>query len=218
MSLTRLVLFSLLFQLCSRICDAQNQIKFQTALIWNQRYLAANDWGSIPLNNEGEGVNSKRYGGQLNYPPKTLEEGLIDNRKTIPRNMVKISIDLLNDADVDYKIQSISLEVEKLHLLNEIDYEIGVWDLDPQYGYLDEFEFSITENGKIPDIHPGKLKILTEDKEQDPRLSFKIRADKNLVKRKLVVQFSLKVVCLSLGQRPKKYIINSDKSYFLAAL
>lgn len=193
------------------------EVIYKTISIVNQQFIAARDWEHINLNKKtGEDINSEYFGG-IYYPPKVKGSGLIEQRPTIAKESMEIEIDLINESDDNWILESISLKVLNTFDIAQIPYEAGSWKIGKRtLDYNPNFE--IRADGQIVIDIPKEFILWRKDEFRDSRIILEVYTEESKAMLNKVFEFDFELSFTKSGSQKERVKINSDKTYFIGSV
>ncbi|MEL6561777.1 MAG: hypothetical protein AAFQ94_26545 [Bacteroidota bacterium] len=202
-------IFQLLW-LISGFSSLVQEPAFNTYSVKFDGYIHSENWNSIP-------ISSARKSQRDIKVLSTESKNEIEN--AVALNSLKITADLINDSEVKYKVESIHLNIEKVHSLKDISYAKGNRDLGKGQNYFHVSQFNITTDTlsyiEIPEgliLYPSDLIVY------DSRIYCEVKAREANILEKAVIEFKLSINLSEIGNPRQQLMMNSDRNYFIAVL
>ena len=195
-------------------------VLYETISIKNQQYLICDNWKTIPVNhNTGEDVSSASFTGRGPYKnPSSLTDRKHEGETAISRNYIEVKANILNETDKEFFIQSISLNIKNVYQLSNYLYETGTWNVPDLNGYSLSSDFEIDEEPVTYLIAPDPQTIKPKSEGQGSRVNLRITTLEETRNKEVILEFNIVLAVSTVGSENKTYYIESDKSYFIAAL
>jgi hypothetical protein len=187
------------------------KVSVETLAIINRDFLVANDWGEVPIDKQGNDLNSSKFG-SIYYPPYMEESQLQENRSTIARGFMEIELLFNNRTSDSWRLKEIKLEVLEDYDYSSMDCTEGIWEIGSRSSGFNPYLKIIPEQSTIKsNTEDFTLWPMTE--EEDSGLIVEVAAPKG---EKVIYHFSLNFTYANsngdtMKIQPKKtFLVASD--------